>query len=69
MSRFSDSFWDAHDEGFAVLMERMKAAKHTCVELLDLFKARADMEEELGKKLMKLAKGSTLGKDESGSVD
>jgi hypothetical protein len=38
--KFCDFFWDEDDEGFAVLMERMKAAKHTCTELLELFKMR-----------------------------
>ena len=38
--RFSDYFWDEEDEGFATLMERMKAAKHTCTELAEIFKTR-----------------------------
>lgn len=82
--KFADYFWDDKDAGFATLMERMKAAKHTCVELADLFKARsvssfgeekldalnfefrADMEEDFGKRLMKMSKSTALGKDETG---
>lgn len=38
--RFADRFWGAEDAGFDVLMELMKAGKHTGNELLELFKMR-----------------------------
>ena len=74
--RFSDAFWGFSDTGFELLMERMKAAKHTCVELHAILSSRyttsppsygsADMEEEYAKRLLKLSRSSTLGKDEDG---
>ncbi|KAG0336920.1 Proline-serine-threonine phosphatase-interacting protein 2 [Podila horticola] len=45
----------------------MRHAKLTCQEILGMFQARAALEEEYGKKLLKLSK-SPLGKDELGSL-
>ncbi|KAF9582104.1 hypothetical protein BGW38_000641 [Lunasporangiospora selenospora] len=45
----------------------MRQAKQTCQEILTMFQARATLEEEYGKKLIKLSK-SPLGKDELGSL-
>ncbi|KAG0238429.1 Proline-serine-threonine phosphatase-interacting protein 2 [Mortierella sp. GBA43] len=45
----------------------MRHAKLTCQEILGMFQARAVLEEEYGKKLLKLSK-SPLGKDEIGSL-
>ncbi|KAG9060819.1 Proline-serine-threonine phosphatase-interacting protein 2 [Linnemannia hyalina] len=45
----------------------MRHAKVTCQEILGMFQARAALEEEYGKKLVKLSK-SPLGKDEVGSL-
>ncbi|KAF9574749.1 Proline-serine-threonine phosphatase-interacting protein 2 [Mortierella alpina] len=45
----------------------MRHAKLTCQEILTMFQARAALEEDYGKKLLKLSK-SPLGKDELGSL-
>ncbi|KAF8982917.1 Proline-serine-threonine phosphatase-interacting protein 2 [Entomortierella lignicola] len=45
----------------------MRHAKLTCQEVLVMFQARAALEEEYGKKLLKLSK-SPLGKDELGTL-
>ncbi|KAF8935294.1 hypothetical protein BGZ58_005098, partial [Dissophora ornata] len=55
------------DAGYSALTTRMRHAKLTCQEILGMFQARAVLEEEYGKKLLKLSK-SPLGKDELGSL-
>ncbi|KAG0252027.1 hypothetical protein DFQ27_008323 [Actinomortierella ambigua] len=55
------------DAGYGALTNRMKQAKTTCQEILTMFQARASLEEEYGKKLLKLAK-CPLGKDELGTL-
>ncbi|KAF9434870.1 Proline-serine-threonine phosphatase-interacting protein 2 [Entomortierella beljakovae] len=64
--RFSQNFW-ANDAGYSALTTRMRHAKLTCQEILGMFQARAALEEEYGKKLLKLSK-SPLGKDELGTL-
>ncbi|GJJ77287.1 hypothetical protein EMPS_09646 [Entomortierella parvispora] len=65
--RFSENFWGKDDAGYSALTTRMRHAKLTCQEILGMFQARAALEEEYGKKLLKLSK-SPLGKDELGSL-
>ncbi|KAF8942229.1 Proline-serine-threonine phosphatase-interacting protein 2 [Haplosporangium gracile] len=65
--RFSQNFWGKDDAGYSALTTRMRHAKATCQEILGMFQARAALEEEYGKKLVKLSK-SPLGKDEVGSL-
>ncbi|KAI9237912.1 MAG: hypothetical protein BYD32DRAFT_481042 [Podila humilis] len=65
--RFSQNFWGKDDAGYSALTTRMRHAKLTCQEILGMFQARAALEEEYGKKLLKLSK-SPLGKDELGSL-
>ncbi|KAG0080887.1 Proline-serine-threonine phosphatase-interacting protein 2 [Linnemannia elongata] len=65
--RFSQNFWGKDDAGYSALTTRMRHAKVTCQEILGMFQARAALEEEYGKKLVKLSK-SPLGKDEVGSL-
>ncbi|KAI1297777.1 Proline-serine-threonine phosphatase-interacting protein 2 [Mortierella claussenii] len=65
--RFAQNFWGKDDAGYSALTARMRHAKLTCQEILDMFQARAALEEEYGKKLLKLSK-SPLGKDELGSL-
>ncbi|KAF9934511.1 hypothetical protein FBU30_001652 [Linnemannia zychae] len=65
--RFSQNFWGKDDAGYSALTTRMRHAKVTCQEILSMFQARAALEEEYGKKLVKLSK-SPLGKDEVGSL-
>ncbi|KAF9304720.1 Proline-serine-threonine phosphatase-interacting protein 2 [Mortierella antarctica] len=55
------------DAGYSALTTRMRHAKLTCQEILGMFQARAALEEEYGKKLLKLSK-APLGKDELGSL-
>ncbi|KAF9112406.1 Proline-serine-threonine phosphatase-interacting protein 2 [Mortierella sp. AM989] len=55
------------DAGYSALTTRMRHAKLTCQEILGMFQARAALEEEYGKKLLKLSK-SPLGKDEIGTL-
>ncbi|KAG0324680.1 Proline-serine-threonine phosphatase-interacting protein 2 [Dissophora globulifera] len=66
-ARFSEKFWGKDDAGYSALTTRMRHAKLTCQEILGMFQARAALEEEYGKKLLKLSK-SPLGKDELGSL-
>ncbi|KAF9430240.1 Proline-serine-threonine phosphatase-interacting protein 2 [Podila epigama] len=67
LPRFSRNFWGKDDAGYSALTTRMRHAKTTCQEILGMFQARAALEEEYGKKLLKLSK-SPLGKDELGSL-
>ncbi|KAI5454680.1 formin-binding protein, variant 2 [Naganishia albida] len=64
---FCNAFWGEGDAGFEVLMARMRASARTIDDLKGFMKERANIEEEYGKKLAKLAK-QTLGKDETGEL-
>ncbi|KAJ3034345.1 hypothetical protein HDV00_005178 [Rhizophlyctis rosea] len=55
------------DNGLAVLMVRMKVGKHTSEEVQALFKERAAIEEDYGKRLKKLAK-TFNAKEEIGTL-
>ena len=53
------------DRGLEALLARLKAGKHSCENLLNMFVSRADMEEEYARKLSKLSK-EEFGKEEEG---
>ena len=64
---FEDNFWGDRDEGFDVLYNRMRIGKQSCVDVVEVIAARALIEDEYSKKLLKLAR-STVGKDETGTM-
>ncbi|RKP37846.1 hypothetical protein BJ085DRAFT_41138 [Dimargaris cristalligena] len=64
---FANSFWGKDDRGVTVLMNRLRNSKQTCQELQTMFTTRAAIEEEFGKKLLKLAR-TPLGKNEIGTL-
>ncbi|KAJ2445132.1 formin-binding protein, partial [Coemansia sp. RSA 2424] len=65
--RFSESFWSNDERCISVLMHKLKAAKQTSNDILQLITTRAAMEEDLGKRLGKIAR-SALGSEEVGSI-
>ncbi|CAG8460659.1 12754_t:CDS:10 [Ambispora gerdemannii] len=64
---FSNNFWGRDEAGYEVLTMRMRQAKQTCEEVKTMFHDRATIEEDYGKRLLKLAK-SQVGKDEIGTL-
>ncbi|KAJ1842185.1 formin-binding protein, partial [Coemansia sp. RSA 2708] len=66
-ARFADHFWSSDERCIGVLMHKLKSAKQTCTDVLHVATARAQMEEELGKKLGKLARAG-LGAEEVGAT-
>ena len=64
---YATRFWGDGDKGLDALGLRLKAAKHASEDTLAMLKERASLEDEHGKKLLKLAKGS-VGRDEVGSL-
>lgn len=65
--RFADHFWSTDERCISVLMHKLKSAKQTSQDILQMVSARATMEEELGKKLSKLSR-SALGSEEVGGL-
>ncbi|KAJ2811048.1 formin-binding protein, partial [Coemansia furcata] len=65
--RFSESFWSSDERCISVLMHKLKAAKQTSTDILQMVATRAAMEEDLGKRLAKVAKGA-LGSEEVGTI-
>ncbi|PVV01426.1 hypothetical protein BB560_004156 [Smittium megazygosporum] len=63
--RFSENFWSSDDRGVNVLIHKLKNAKQTCSDISSLLSARAQLEEDYGKKLLKLSRAS-LGSEEIG---
>ncbi|KAJ3410318.1 hypothetical protein HDV05_003898 [Chytridiales sp. JEL 0842] len=55
------------DKGLEVLMARMKAGKHVTDEVISMLKERANIEEDYGKRLTKLAKAFNP-REESGTL-
>eukprot|EP00842_Homolaphlyctis_polyrhiza_P001961 jgi/Hompol1/2766/HPOL_001548-RA len=53
---FVNSFWGEQNKGLDVLLARMKQGKHLSEEVHTMLKERANMEEDYGKRLSKLAK-------------
>ena len=56
-------FQGPEDKGLSVLMKRLKSGKRTSEQLLLVFRERASMEEEYGKRLAKLAKNFKIFQD------
>ncbi|KAJ3298880.1 hypothetical protein HDU79_005261 [Rhizoclosmatium sp. JEL0117] len=56
---FATSFWGNEDRGLDVLHGKLKKGKHVTAEIAALFKERASIEEDFGKRLAKLAKAFT----------
>ena len=67
-TRFNEAFWGEGDRGYSVLMDRMKLAKHSLVDLLAIFTSRLEMEEDTSKRLLRLSKSQALVKDEQGTL-
>ncbi|KAI8320563.1 hypothetical protein GQ54DRAFT_290987 [Martensiomyces pterosporus] len=65
--RFADNFWSRDDRCISVLMHKLKNAKQTCNDILHVITARASLEEELGKKMLKISRAS-LGSEELGTI-
>ncbi|KAJ9052778.1 formin-binding protein [Entomophthora muscae] len=64
---FENSFWGKDDRGVEALMNKMRKAKQTCADLKSILSARSSVEEEYGKKLLKIAK-TDICKDETGEM-
>ncbi|KAI7904053.1 uncharacterized protein BX663DRAFT_506231 [Cokeromyces recurvatus] len=52
---FSEAFWDDHNKGIDVILNRLRKSKDTCEEIKKLYELRANIEQEYGEKLLKLA--------------
>ncbi|KAJ2378041.1 formin-binding protein [Coemansia sp. RSA 2607] len=65
--RFADNFWSPDERCISVLMHKLKSAKQTCSDVQQLVATRAGAEEELGKRLAKLARAA-LGSEEVGGL-
>ncbi|OAD75956.1 hypothetical protein PHYBLDRAFT_158182, partial [Phycomyces blakesleeanus NRRL 1555(-)] len=64
--RFSTFFWDEHDRGVDLITDRLRTARQTCQDIKNLYKARANIEEEYGQRLLKLSQFS-INTDGQGS--
>ncbi|KAJ3201888.1 hypothetical protein HDU82_007806 [Entophlyctis luteolus] len=60
---FADNFWGDGDHGVDVIIARMKNGKHATAEVVAMFKERASIEEEFGKRLARLAKSFTTNEE------
>ncbi|PVU99947.1 hypothetical protein BB559_000266 [Furculomyces boomerangus] len=60
---FAENFWSPQDRGVNVLLHKLKNAKQTSADIHNLISARAQLEEDYGKKLLKLSRAS-LGSEE-----
>ncbi|ORX71766.1 hypothetical protein DL89DRAFT_265481 [Linderina pennispora] len=56
--RFADNFWSEDGRCVSVLTTKLKNAKQSCLDLLTMVSKRAEIEEELGKKMLKLKVGT-----------
>ncbi|KAJ1938583.1 formin-binding protein, partial [Kickxella alabastrina] len=65
--RFADNFWSLDERCISVLMHKLKNAKQTSCDILQMVSTRATMEDDLGKKLAKLSRAG-LGTEEVGSI-
>ncbi|RUP46932.1 hypothetical protein BC936DRAFT_146358, partial [Jimgerdemannia flammicorona] len=63
---FADNFWGKEENGVDVLAEKMRGSKQTCDELRRIFMTRAQIEEDYGERLLKLAQ-YPLGQAELGT--
>ncbi|KAJ2207147.1 formin-binding protein, partial [Coemansia sp. RSA 521] len=66
-TRFADHFWSTDERCISVLMHKLKSAKQTCTDILHMATQRAQMEEDLGKRMAKLARAG-LGTEEVGET-
>ncbi|KAJ2156533.1 formin-binding protein [Coemansia sp. RSA 552] len=66
-ARFSEHFWSSDERCISVLMHKLKSAKQTCTDILSMVGARAQMEDDLGKRLAKASR-SGLGTEEVGGL-
>ncbi|KAI8917469.1 hypothetical protein BC831DRAFT_484696 [Entophlyctis helioformis] len=64
---FVNSFWGEQNKGLDVLLARMKQGKHLSEEVHALLRERANIEEDYGKRMSKLAK-TFNPKDEHGTL-
>ncbi len=62
---FCNAFWGSGDDGYDMIMARIRGSSRTLDELRAVYRERAEIEADYSKKLSKLAK-SPLGRDESG---
>ncbi|KAJ2609593.1 formin-binding protein [Coemansia sp. RSA 1365] len=65
--RFANNFWSTDERCISVLMHKLKSAKQTCTDVLQMVSTRASLEEELGKRLNKLSRAG-LGSEEVGGI-
>ena len=54
--RFEDNYWGERDNGFDVILNRMRSGKQTCKDIIEIVEAHAVLEEDYARKLAKLAK-------------
>ncbi|CEG82434.1 hypothetical protein RMATCC62417_16505 [Rhizopus microsporus] len=66
-SNFADAFWDDNFKGVDIIFNRLKRSKETCEEIKRLYESRAQIEQEYGERLLKLAATSRVGEHEEGS--
>ncbi|CAG8521302.1 4262_t:CDS:10, partial [Paraglomus occultum] len=64
---FANNFWGKDEAGYEALVTRLREARQTCEELKAMFHERAVIEEDYGRRLLKLSK-APLGKDETGTL-
>ncbi|CAG8474847.1 8905_t:CDS:10 [Paraglomus brasilianum] len=64
---FANHFWGKDEAGYEALVTRLREARQTCEELKTMFHERAVIEEDYGRRLLKLSK-APLGKDETGTL-
>lgn len=67
--KFAANFWGDGDQGYQVLLERLKSSKQILQSLQLLFNARADSEDQMGKTLLKQAKTSSNLANSTGNTD
>lgn len=66
-SKFSDSFWDDQNKGVEIIMSRLRKSKDTCEEIKKMYELRANIEQDYGERLLKLAQSSRVGDFEEDS--
>ncbi|KAI8977048.1 hypothetical protein BDF20DRAFT_913426 [Mycotypha africana] len=61
---FSDGFWDDHNKGVDIIMSRLRKSRETCEEIRKIYELRANIEQDYGERLLKLAQNSRIGEFE-----
>ncbi|KAI9480755.1 MAG: hypothetical protein EXX96DRAFT_447373, partial [Benjaminiella poitrasii] len=64
---FKDAFWDDQNKGVDIILSRLRKSKDTCEEIKKLYELRANIEQDYGERLLKLAQASRLGVFEENS--